>query len=229
MDKNYYKNTYIPSIIKWGRIIALFGVIAVILPLIVLRFGYGIEVENSKLMTALTAQLAFTVVYWVADPVSAFPALGIPGTMVAFLSGNIFNMRLPAGTAARQSTDYEASSDEGSIVATIGICTSVFINVAFLFVATILGDFIIANVSDSVITVLSYLLPALFGAMYAMYAINDIFSGIVAILTGVGSFLLYLKGMMWFPFSADLGVVFYPMIITIIASRIYYSHKLKEK
>ena len=60
-----------------------------------------------------------------------------------------------------------------------------------------------------------------------MYAINDIFSGVVAIVVGVVSFLLYLNGMMWFPFSSDLGVVFYPMIITIIASRIYYSRKLK--
>lgn len=83
MENNYYKEQYIPNIIKWGRIIALAGVVAVILPLVVLRFVFGIEVENTKLMTALTAQLAFTAVYWVADPVSAFPALGIPGTMVA--------------------------------------------------------------------------------------------------------------------------------------------------
>lgn len=229
MEKNYYKDIYIPSIVKWGRIIAIFGAVAVVLPLVVLRYVFGIEVESAKLMSAVTGQLALTVVYWVTDPISAFPALGVPGTMVAFLSGNVFNMRLPCGTAALKTTNYEVGSDEASIVSTIGLCASVFINVIFLVIATFLGDFIINNVSDSFITVLSYLLPALFGSMYAMYAINDIFNGIVAVTLAVISFQLYFWGLLnWIPFDPSLGVVFIPMIGTIFLSSLYYSRKMKK-
>lgn len=226
MDKNYYKETYIPSIVKWGRIIATLGLIAILLPLLVLRVVYGIEVDNAKLLTAVTAQLTLTVVYWVLDPVSAFPAMGIPGTLLSFMSGNVFNMRLPAASAAQKSTDYKNGTDESSIIATIGICCSVFVNVAFLLVATILGSSVLSKVPDSVLTVLSYLLPALFGSMYAQYAIDDVFSGIVAIILALICYKLYELGMLD---SAGILLIMIPIVGTVLLSRLYHTKKDKRE
>lgn len=225
MNNNYYKEVYIPSIIKWGRIIAVFGVIAILLPLFVLRFAFGIEVEGVKLASAVTAQLTLTVVYWILDPVSTFPTMGVPGTMLSFMSGNVFNMRLPAATAAQKATDYQTGSNESAVIATVGICCSVFINIAFLLIATFLGSNVLTRVPDSVITVLSYLLPALFGSMYAQFAIDDIFSGIVALIISIICYKLYEIGLLD---KSGILLIMLPIVGTVILSRIYYTHKNRK-
>ncbi len=226
MDKKtYYKETYIPSIVKWGRIISVFGIIAILLPMAVLRFGFGIVVETEKLVSAVTAQLTLTVVYWVLDPVSAFPAMGIPGTMLSFTSGNVFNMRLPAASAAQKSTDYKNGTEESAIVGTVGICCSVFINVAILAAATILGGSVLSQVPQSVITVLSYLLPALFGSMYAQFAIDDVFSGVVALVLAIICYKLYEMGLLD---SSGILLIMIPIIGTVLLSRLYHTKVAKK-
>ncbi len=226
MDKNYYKETYIPSIVKWGRIISVLGIIVILLPMAVLRFVFGIEVDSAKLATAVTAQLTLTVVYWVLDPVSAFPAMGIPGTLLSFVSGNVFNMRLPAASAAQKSTEYENGSEESSVVGTVGICCSVFINIAFLTIATLLGSTVLTQVPDSVITVLGYLLPALFGAMYAQYAIDDVFSGVVAMILALVCYKLYEFGLLD---SYGILLIMIPIVGAVLLSRVYHTKKAQKE
>ena len=69
---------------------------------------------------------------WIIEPLSYYPVLGVPGTYMAFLSGNISNLRLPCAAAAQEAADVEAGTPQASIISTVAIAASIFVNTAML-------------------------------------------------------------------------------------------------
>lgn len=228
-NKQYYDKSYLPSIIKWGRITSIIGAVAIMLPVIALRYFFGIEVDSAKLTSAITMQLAVTAVWWIIDPVSIFPALGTSGTIVACLSGNMHNLRLPAALTATKASGYTEGSPEANVMATVGVCISVFINVAFLVIGVVFGSTVLSMLPASVTTALGFLIPALYGALFAQYAVDDVPSAVVAIALAIGTYQLYLNGLLnWIPLEPAIAISLFPMIGTIIFSKFYYDRKEKK-
>ena len=58
---------------------------------------------------------------------------------MAFLSGNISNMRIPCASMAQVAADVEPGTEKGSVIATIGMAVSIMINTSVLTVGAILG------------------------------------------------------------------------------------------
>ena len=63
---------------------------------------------------------------------------------MGFLSGNVNNMRAPVHPSLRDAANVEEGSDEGGIIATVGIAVSIFINIAFLTVGVIVGNYVVS-------------------------------------------------------------------------------------
>lgn len=226
----YYDNQYLPSIIKWGRITSIIGAVAILLPMLVLKYYFGIEVDSAKWTSAVSMQLAVTAVWWIVDPLSIFPALGTSGTIVSCLSGNMHNLRLPCALTAQRASGLKEGSPEGSVMATIGVCVSVFINIALLSVGVVLGSRVLSLLPASVTAALGFLLPALYGALFAQYAVTDIPSAIVAVALALGAYKLYLLGMLnWVPLEPYIVISLGPMVGTIAFSKIYYGRKEKKE
>jgi len=81
----------------------------------------------------------------------------------------------------------------------------------------------------SVTTALGFLIPALYGALFAQYAVDDIPSAVVAIALAIGTYELYLNGLLnWIPLVPAIAISLFPMIGTIIFSMFYYDHKEKK-
>ena len=91
--------------------------------------------------------------------------LGIPGTYMAFLSGNLSNLRVPCSSVAQQAAGVEEGTPEGAVLSTIGVAVSIVVNLAILTLGVFLGSQIIALIPESVVNALVYLVPALYGAM----------------------------------------------------------------
>lgn len=230
MSKSYYKDTYIPNIHKTGKITGWIGVILVFLPPLAAMFLWGIIPDKKSLMVALTAQLSVNAVWWFIEPISFFPILGVPGTYVSFLSGNISNLRIPCAAAALKRTGIEAGTDEASIISTISIAASVFVNVIFLTIAVLLGSSVLNVLSEEVKTSLEYLLPALFGGVFAQFAIDDKKLGTVSIITAMSTYLLYNKGFFnWVPFDPFIAVIIIPIFGTIIYAKRTYNGSLPSE
>ena len=91
-----YDKEYIPYCIKWGRLTSLVGVVVSFAPLVILAVVF-------KIMPPLNAILAAAcLVYYFIEPISFQPVLGIPGTYMAFLSGNLSNLRVPCSSVAQK-------------------------------------------------------------------------------------------------------------------------------
>ena len=109
-------------------------------------------------------QISVSGAFYIVEPISYFPILGIPGTYLTFLSGNTSNMRVPCSSVAQEAAGVEMGTEEGSIISTIGIATSILVNVVILTVGAVAGSVILNILPAPVKEALNFLLPALFGA-----------------------------------------------------------------
>lgn len=173
MENNkYYENEYMPKMHKIGIITGILGVIASFFPALVLAVVYKLLPEPAALLTAFITALSAFGILWIIEPISYFSVLGPIGTYMAFLSGNISNMRVPCASTAQIAAEVEPGTEKGSIVATIGMAVSVIINISVLTIGVILGSSILSLLPKQIIELLNYLLPALFGALLVQFGLR---------------------------------------------------------
>ena len=163
--KDFYEGEYMPQMHKIGKLTGLLGAVLSFLPALVLAVVYGLLPKPAALATAFISAASAFGFLWVVEPISYFTVLGPVGTYMAFLSGNISNMRVPCAGMAQVAADVEPGTEKGSIVSVIGMATSIVINVSVLTIGVILGSSVLSAMPASVIEALNYLLPALFGAL----------------------------------------------------------------
>ena len=160
-----YDQEYIPYSIKWGRLPSLIGVAASFFPVVILSFVFKVVPALDAIAAAATIRISACLVYYFIEPISFQPVLGIPGTYMAFLSGNLSNLRVPCSSVAQQAAGVEEGTPEGAVLSTIGVAVSIVVNLAILTLGVFLGSQIIALIPESVVNALVYLVPALYGAM----------------------------------------------------------------
>lgn len=221
-NENYYNESYIPSIISLGRATNLIGVALAFLPALVLTFVYNLVPPPAAVLAGFIMQVSVSGVFWFVEPISYFPVLGIAGTYMSFLSGNIGNLRLPASVAAQQAANVEPGTEKGSIISTIGVAVSIIVNVLMLTVGVILGAQILGSIPPFVKAALNNILPALFGAMLAQQFIPNPRIGTIAVVLTSIMFFLFKKGYL----SFLPGFPVYAVIIVAVFGTIYIGQKM---
>lgn len=119
MSNNFYKDEYMPKINRIGKMTGYVGVILAFLPAVALAVVYGLLPKPAALLTAFVSGASAFGVLWFVEPISYFPVVGPAGTYMAFLSGNISNMRIPCASMAQVAADVEPGTEKGSVIATI--------------------------------------------------------------------------------------------------------------
>lgn len=104
----------------------------------------------------------FGAVY-IVEPISYFSTLGLSGTYMSFLSGNIGNCRLPAAAMALEVTETEPGTKEAEIISTLGIAGSIIINIIGTTLCAFVGVAVINVLPPIVVEALkNYTAPAYF-------------------------------------------------------------------
>ena len=116
MNKEYYNKVYIPDIVKWGKITMLLGIITCFGPALVISVVYGCMPPVSAIIAGTIAQISVSGAFYIVEPISYFPILGIPGTYLTSFLGNTSNMRVPCSSVAQEAAGVEMGSDKGSVV-----------------------------------------------------------------------------------------------------------------
>lgn len=220
VNSSTYETEYIPSIIRFGRATNLLGVVLAFLPALVLTFVYKLHPPIGAVIAGFIMQASVSGVFWFVEPISYSPVLGIAGTYMSFLSGNIGNLRLPASVAALQAAKEEAGTERGSIIATIGIAVSIIVNVLMLTAGVILDSSILGALPPSVVAALNNILPALFGAMLAQQFVPNPKIGSVAVaLAGIMFALMKTGCLAFLPGTPSYAVVIVSVFGTILIGR----------
>lgn len=165
-NENTFEQEHRKFSIRLGRTTNLLGVVLAFLPAIVLTV-MGYPPILTVTVTALVARVPQLVCWWIIEPISYYNSLGLDGTYMSFLSGNIFNMRVPCSVAAQEAAGVKQGTNEGNVISTIGVAVSIVVNVVILTIAVIFGSSLLANVSKETIQTINFMLPALFGALLA--------------------------------------------------------------
>jgi len=166
------QKSYIDKVHTWGRI----SCIASLLFMLAIPLAITLHLDAWPPLQGLLKGLAGVLpLFWttaVIESLSYGPILGSGGTYLAFVTGNIANLKLPCAIAAMKSADVRASTEEGEVVSTIAVATSAITTTALLAVCVLLLMPVLPllTAEDSpVAPAFQQLLPALFGALLAGY------------------------------------------------------------
>lgn len=185
MKENFYSLEYLPKMHRIGKIIGVLAVLVSFMPALTLGVVYGLWPDMAALGTAAVSAIASFGVLWFVEPLSYYPVVGPVGTYMAFVSGNISNMRIPCASMAQISAEVEPGSDKGSIIATIGMGVSIVINTLVLTIGVIAGSSILSMLPASVVGALNYLLPALFGALLVQFGMKNKSHTVLMLVIGI--------------------------------------------
>lgn len=167
-SRQILNKTYLPFIIQWGKRLNIMCFFFLFIPQIYLGIVHGMWPQFAPVLQGWLAIAGVVGVAWFMQPLQFFPVLGVAGTYMSNISGNIQNMLVPCAIASCQSAGVEPGSPESEICANIAVAVSTVINLAILTVGLIFAVGLLALLPAGVNTSLGFLLPALQGACMIM-------------------------------------------------------------
>lgn len=209
------RTEYFPRAHRIGLITSLIHVVIFFLPPLYLMVFYGLPADWGKIMQGAAATWSFSMPFWFIEPVSYFLVLGVCGTYISFLAGNISNFRLPVSAVAQEVAQVKEGSHEGEIISTLAItATQLMITVSALagaiFVSTIVG-----LLPVTVVAAFEWLLPSIWGAIVAQFGLRNWRYAAVAVTASV-VVVVY----------SDLPVWSHiPILVPVMVALALYTHK----
>lgn len=166
MKMNDYEN----AVHVWGRVWML-GALAVMLAVPVamcIRFGAW-----PGLVPVLKGLLGVAPVYWTVSAIEVFtyaPMLGSGGTYLAFVTGNITNLKAPAAINAMTAADILPGSEKGEVLSTIAIAVTSIVTTIILALGVLLFRSFAPVLEMPVLRpAFKMILPALFGGLAVVF------------------------------------------------------------
>ena len=169
-EKQALYEKYISSTHVLGRI---FSIIVLVLLLGAPFLMGSILGALPNLSAAGKAFLSIGIVYLIsciAEYIIYVPMLGAGGSYLAFITGNLINMKIPCAMTARDIVGAKSGTTENEIISTLSIATSSLVTIGVLAVGVMLliplQPFL---QSPALQPAFDCVVPALFGAMAYKY------------------------------------------------------------
>ena len=169
MDKKYYES-YLKTTHRLGRIVS---VITLIL-LLGAPFLIGLLLGAMPDLSAVARGFVSVGLVWTVSSVVEFlvytPMLGAGGSYLAFITGNLINMKIPCAMNAKELVDAKSGTAENEVISALSIATSSLVTIVVLA----LGVLLLLPLqpvlqSEALAPAFANVVPALFGAMAYKY------------------------------------------------------------
>ncbi|KKD00163.1 MULTISPECIES: hypothetical protein [Photobacterium] len=190
-------NTYsqfIASIQFWGRLTLLLAALLSFGPAVYLYLAYGLSPDISQLFGAFAIIASFMVISYVLEPMTYYPVLGLSGTYMSWLAGNISNLRLPVSAVAQLRVGVKQGSPEGDIISTISIGVSIVVNLIVLLVVAMLGQEVLTRLPENILGMFEYVLPSVMGALLFLFAQKSMTTCAILLAATIGLNLMAAPG-----------------------------------
>ena len=182
----YSKGTHI-----WGK---LFSAIILVL-LIGAPFLMGSILGALPDLGAVGKAFLSVGLVWLASSVVEFlvytPMLGAGGTYLAFITGNLINMKIPCAVSARDIVGAKSGTPENEIISTLSIAASSLVTILVLAIGVLLLAPLQPVLQSPVLQpAFDTVVPALFGAMAYKYYRKNIRVALVPLVVMALLFVL---------------------------------------
>ncbi len=162
--------SYIDSVHRDGRIwnLSMVGILLLFPIMVSILFRAPVDWRGFMLGMLSTAPM-----YWAVGIIETFtyvPMLGAGGSYLAFVTGNITNLKAPAALNALELMGADVKTEEGEIISTIAIAVSSIVTTLII----VLGVVLIVPLtpilnSPALAPAFDQILPALFGGLGVVY------------------------------------------------------------
>lgn len=142
----------------------------------------------------LQGLLGVAPIFWTVGLIEVLtfvPMLGTAGSYLAFVTGNLTNLKVPAALTAMENAKVKPGSDEGEVISTIAVATSSIVTTVIiaLGVAMLVPLTPILN-HPAVKPAFDNILPSLFGGLAVVYVSKNWKISIAPLVFMVVLFLL---------------------------------------
>ncbi|MCI8755080.1 MAG: hypothetical protein HFG18_00620 [Oscillospiraceae bacterium] len=173
MNENQIMSQWKKSSIRIGSPTNILAALTAFIPVIWLCSTYDCWPPMSTVLTAWGMIAASFAGFYFVEPISYYASLGMTGTYLSFLSGNIGNMRVPCAALALDVTDSTPGTIQAEVVSTMAICGSIITNLIGTTSAVIVGAGVLAILPEFIASGLTkYASSAIFGATFGNFAIK---------------------------------------------------------
>lgn len=165
--------------------------------------------------------LGVAPIYWtvgVIEVITYTPMLGVGGTYLAFVTGNLTSLKAPSALNAMESADVKPGSEEGEVVSTIAIATSSIVTTLILAIGVFFLSLVAPVLEHPVLKpAFDNILPALFGGLAVVYISKNWKLSIAPLIFMVVLFLLVPS------LSGSVGVLVpVGILVALSAGRVMY-------
>ncbi|MBP3656023.1 MAG: hypothetical protein J6K32_04920 [Clostridia bacterium] len=211
--KDYMKDTD-----RYGKIwiITAAVIVAMVPAAICIRYNAWPE-----LTAVLKGLMGVAPIFWtvgVIEVITYTPMLGVGGTYLAFVTGNLTSLKAPSALSAMESMGVRPGSEEGEVISTIAIAVSSIVTTLVIAVGVCLLTLIAPLLNSPVLKpAFDNILPALFGGLGVVYISKNWKLSVAPLLFMIALFLAV-------PSLASSVGVLVPVgvIIALIAARVMY-------
>ena len=162
--------SYIDSVHRDGRIWNLSMVVILLLFPISVSILFRAPIDWRGFMLGM---LSTAPMYWAVGVIETFtyvPMLGAGGSYLAFVTGNITNLKAPAAMNALELMGADVKTEEGEIISTIAIAVSSIVTTLIIVLGVVLIVPLTPVLNSPVLApAFDQILPALFGGLGVVY------------------------------------------------------------
>jgi hypothetical protein len=177
------------------------------------------------LTPVLKGLMGVAPIFWtvgVIEVITYTPMLGTCGTYLAFVTGNLTNLKVPSALNAMENSKAKTGTEEGEVISTIAIATSSIVTTLVVAVGVLLLAKLAPIInSPELKPAFENILPSLFGGLAVVYISKNWKISMAPLIFMVVLFLFV-------PALANSVGILVPVgaLISIGAARILYKKKL---
>ncbi|MBQ1928340.1 MAG: hypothetical protein II366_01100 [Clostridia bacterium] len=211
-------NDYMKKTDFYGKVWIWTAAIVIIMVPVAICLYYNAWPEMTAVLKGL---LGVAPIYWTVgliEVITYTPMLGVGGTYLSFVTGNVTSLKAPSALTAMENADVKPGSEEGEVISTIAIATSSIVTTLVLAVGVMILSYISPILNSPVLKpAFDNILPALFGGLGVVYISKNWKLSIAPLLFMIVLFICV-------PSLASSVGVLVPVgvIIALVAGRIMY-------
>ena len=191
MDREKYYQDYMKRTHLLGRVIS----IVTLLLLAGAPFVIGAMLGAMPDLMAVARGFVSVGLVWTVSSVVEFlvytPMLGSGGSYLAFITGNLINMKIPCAMNAKELVGAKSGTAENEVISTLSIATSSLVTILVLALGVLLLIPLQPVLQSPVLQpAFANVVPALFGAMAFKYFRKDPRLALIPLLIMTALFVL---------------------------------------
>lgn len=182
--KEKYIKEYNDSLHRLGRFVALVTVVLLVAVPFLMAMVYDVEIDWNGFLAGFLKVGILYIPMAIVEFLIYTPMLGVGGSYLSFLTGNVTNMKIPCVMNSKDIAQTESGTPEHEIISTISVATSAIVTMFVILIGVICLVPLQPILQHEVLQpAFNHVVPALFGALGLKYCAKSPKIAFIPLLT----------------------------------------------